>query len=47
MAKGQIIQKFCNDKCRWDYHNHKKFENFIKEMMALLKKYGYLRERET
>jgi hypothetical protein len=46
MAKGQIIQKFCGPKCRWDYHNRNKLENFVKEMKALLEKYGYLRERK-
>ena len=43
MNRNGKAQKFCNDKCRWDYHNRKKFERFVGEMMALLKKYKYLR----
>jgi hypothetical protein len=41
--KGVEIQKFCNDRCRWNYHNMKKFECFQREMAGLLKKYGYLK----
>jgi predicted nucleic acid-binding Zn ribbon protein len=38
--KGKVIQKFCSDKCRYDYHNRIKREErfFVKEAMSLLRK---------
>ncbi len=41
--KGREVQKFCNDKCRWNYHNMKRLEAFQQEMKTLFKKYGYLK----
>jgi len=37
---GEIIQKFCSDQCRYDYHNRLKREKlvFAKEAMSSLKK---------
>jgi hypothetical protein len=41
------IQRFCSDKCRWNYHNRKKLDNFMDEIRqsveAIMKKHGYIR----
>lgn len=44
--EGEIVQKFCSDKCRYDYHNRLKKEErvFAKETISLLRK--ILRNRE-
>ena len=41
--KGEVIQKFCNDKCRYSFHKSKRVEAFVAELIGLLGKYGFLR----
>ena len=41
--RNGTIKKHCCDKCRWMAHNKKKFSQFEEELMALFKKYGYLK----
>jgi hypothetical protein len=41
--KGEIVQRFCCDSCRWSYHKHVRVEKFTRELIDLLKKYGFLR----
>ena len=41
------IQRFCSDKCRWNFANKKKVDVFMAEVgeaiMAVMKKHKYLR----
>lgn len=41
--RNKVEKKFCSDDCRSDYHNSQRAKKFLDELIALLKKYGYLR----
>ena len=41
--RNGLIQRFCDDRCRWAFHYRKKFERLQEELMALFKKYGFLK----
>jgi len=38
--KGKVVQKFCRDECRYDYHNELKRKErvLVKEMISLFRK---------
>jgi len=38
--KGEIVQKFCSDECRWKHHNEIRREEitFAKEVISFLRK---------
>jgi len=40
-CRGQVVQRFCSDKCRWRFHNRKRLELF-RELVTLLKKGGFV-----
>ena len=50
--RNKVEKKFCNDKCRWNFHNKTRIEAFAKElaevvtltMVDLLKKHGFIKE---
>jgi len=40
-CRGQVIQRFCSDLCRFRFHNHKRLELF-RELVTLLKRGGFV-----
>jgi hypothetical protein len=38
--KGEVIQKFCRDRCRYSFHNERKRKDLTlaKEMISIFKK---------
>jgi len=36
ISKGKMIQKFCNDRCRYEYHKKRRKDNecMLREIMA-------------
>jgi len=42
-CKGEIVQRFCCDLCRFRFHNRRRLGIFD-ELKALLRKSGYLAE---
>ena len=46
--KGEIVQKFCKKKCRYDYHNrvHREERLFGREIISTYKKFSKLGEND-
>jgi hypothetical protein len=44
IIQGEIVQKFCNKKCKWAYHDRIKtkahWREFVKKLVSLLSDYG-------
>jgi ribosomal protein L24E len=44
VGKGEILQRFCDKKCRWAYHDRRKtkshWKQFVSKLLRLLEEYG-------